>query len=43
MQKLGISNQANEPSNIVDRVNKFDNTVSFDAKQNALPQILFEL
>ena len=34
---------ANEPSNEIDRVSKFDNSLSFGAKQNALQQILFAL
>ena len=33
----------NEPSNEIDRVSKFDNSLSFDAKQNAFPQIFFAL
>ena len=32
-----------EPSNEIDRVSKFDNSLSFGAKQNALRQISFEL
>ena len=34
---------ANGPSNEIDRVSKFDNSLSFGAKQNALRQILFAL
>ena len=36
-------NQVNEPSNEIDRVSKFDNSLSFGAKQNSLRQIFFEL
>ena len=32
-----------EPSNKIDRVSKFDNSLSFGAKQNSLRQIFFEL
>ena len=32
---------ANGPSNEIDRVSKFDNSLSFGAKQNALRQIFF--
>ena len=32
-----------EASNEIDRVSKFDNSLSFGAKQNALQQIFFEL
>ena len=32
-----------EASNEIDRVNKFDNSLSFGAKQNALRQIFFAL
>ena len=32
-----------EPSNEIDRVSKFDNSLSFGAKQNSLRQIFFEL
>ena len=35
--------QQNAPSNEIDRVIKFDNSVSFGAKQNALQQIFFML
>ena len=35
--------QANEPSNEIERVSKFDNSLSFDTKQNALRQIFFAL
>ena len=31
------------PSNEIDRVSKFDNSLSFGAKQNALRQIFFAL
>ena len=31
------------PSNEIDRVDKFDNSLSFGAKQNSLRQIFFEL
>ena len=31
-----------EPSNEIDRVSKFDNSLSFGAKQNSLQQIFFE-
>ena len=34
-------NQATEASNEIDRVSKFDNSLSFGAKQNALRQIFF--
>ena len=33
----------NEPSNEIDRVSKFDNSLSFGAEQNALRQLSFEL
>ena len=32
-----------EPSNEMNRVSKFDNSLSFGSKQNALRQIFFEL
>ena len=35
--------RAIEASNEIDRVSKFDNSLSFGAKQNALQQILFAL
>ena len=35
--------RAIEPSNEIDRVSKFDNSLSFGAKQNSLRQIFFEL
>ena len=35
--------RANEPCNKIDRVGKFDNSLSFGAKQNSLKQIFFEL
>ena len=35
--------QANGPSNEIDRVSKFNNSLSFGAKQNALRQIFFAL
>ena len=34
---------ANGPSNEIDRVSKFDNSLSFGAKQNSLRQIFFKL
>ena len=36
-------NQPNEPANKIDRVSKFDNSLSFGAKQNDPGQIFFEL
>ena len=36
-------NPGNEPSNEIDRVSKFDNSLSLGAKQNALRQIFFAL
>ena len=41
--KVGNLIGANEPSNEIDRVSKYDNSLSFGAKQNALRQIFFEL
>ena len=35
--------RANGPSNEIDRVSKFNNSLSFGAKQNALRQIFFAL
>ena len=35
--------RANEPSNEIDRVSKFDNSLSFGAKQKSLGQIFFLL
>ena len=35
--------RANEPANEIDRVSKFDNSLSFGAKQKSLRQIFFEL
>ena len=35
--------RANEASNEIDRVSKFNNSLSFGAKQNALRQIFFVL
>ena len=32
-----------EPSNEIDRVSKFDNSLSFGAKQNVLRQLFFQL
>ena len=37
------NDRPNEPSNEIDRVSKFDNSLSFGAKQNALRQIFFAL
>ena len=41
--KVEELNRANEPSNEIDRVSKFDNSLSFGAKKNALLQIFFAL
>ena len=41
--KVGHLDRAIGPSNEVDRVIKFENSLSFGAKQNALRQILFAL
>ena len=41
--KVGNPIGLNEPSNEIDRVSKFDNSLSFGAKQNALRQIFFAL
>ena len=41
--EVGALLGANEPSNEIDRVSKFDNSLSFGAKQNALRQIFFAL
>ena len=41
--KVGNLIGLNEPSNKIDRVSKFDNSLSFGAKQNSLRQIFFEL
>ena len=41
--KVGDLHQAYGPSNEIDRVSKFDNSLSFGAKQNALRQIFFAL
>ena len=35
-EKVGKFHRPNEPSNEIDRVSKFDNSLSFGAKQNAL-------
>ena len=40
-EEVGHLHRANEPSNKIDRVSKFDNSISFGAKQNALRQIFF--
>jgi len=42
-EKVGNLLRANEPSNEIDRVSKFDNFLSFGAKQNALWQMFFAL
>ena len=41
--KVGKLLRAIGPSNEIDRVSKFDNSLSFGAKQNALRQIFFAL
>ena len=41
--EVGHLHRPNEPSNEIDRVSKFDNSLSFGAKQNALRQIFFAL
>ena len=41
--KVGGLDQPIEPSDRIDRVSKFDNSLSFGAKQNALRQIFYEL
>ena len=41
--KVGNLHRPNGPSNEIDRVSKFDNSLSFGAKQNALRQIVFAL
>ena len=41
--KVGHLHRPNEASNEIDRVSKFDNSLSFGAKQNALRQIFFAL
>jgi len=41
--KVGHLNRPNVASDEIDRVSKFDNSLSFGAKQNALRQIFFEL
>ena len=42
-EEVGDLHRANVASNEIDRVSKFDNSLSFGAKQNALQQILFAL
>ena len=42
-EKVGNLHRPNGPPNEIDRVNKFDNSLSFGAKQNALQQIFFAL
>ena len=42
-EKVEGLRRANGASNEIDRVSKFDNSLSFGAKQNALQQILFAL
>ena len=41
--KVGNLFRAIAPSDKIDRVSKFDNSLSFGAKQNGLRQIFFEL
>ena len=41
-EKVSHLNRPIEASNEIDRVSKFDNSLSFGAKQNALRQIFFE-
>ena len=41
--KVGDLHRPIEASNEIDRVSKFDNSLSFGAKQNALRQIFFAL
>ena len=41
--EIGELNWANVASDEIDRVSKFDNSLSFGAKQNVLGQIFFEL
>ena len=42
-EEVGNLHRANGPSNEIDRVSKFNNSLSFGAKQNALQQIFFAL
>ena len=42
-EEVGGLDRAIGASNEIDRVSKFDNSLSFGAKQNALQQILFAL
>ena len=42
-EEVGALLGANEPSYEIDRVSKYDNSLSFGAKQNALRQILLAL
>ena len=42
-EKVGHLHRANGPSNKIDRVSRFNNSLSFGAKQNALRQIFFAL
>ena len=42
-EKVECRDRPNEPSNEIDWVSKFDNFLSFGAKQNALGQIFFAL
>ena len=41
--EVGDLHRPNGPSNEIDRVSKFDNSLSFGAKQNALQQVFFAL
>ena len=42
-EEVGELIRAIGPSSEIDRVSKFDNSLSFGAEQNALRQIFFEL
>ena len=42
-EKVGHLNRPIGPSNKIDRVSKFDDSLSFGAQQNALRQIFFDL
>ena len=42
-EKVGELHRPIEASNEIDRVSKFDNSLSFGAKHNALRQIFFAL
>ena len=42
-EEVWALNRLIEPSNEIDRVSKFDNSLSFSAKQKSLGQIFFEL